>query len=44
MYYVQSFFVYLSTIRIPKLLAIIRYYDWMCRIPYPIFNQIQKRS
>lgn len=35
-------FVYLSTIRIPKLLAIIRYYDWMCRIPYPIFNQIQR--
>lgn len=34
--------LYISLVRIPKLLAIIRYYDWMCRIPYPIFNQIQR--
>nr|DAG97844.1 MAG TPA: hypothetical protein [Crassvirales sp.] len=35
-------FAYLCTVRIPKLLAIIRYYDWMCRIPHSIFNQTQR--
>lgn len=35
-------FIYLASCRIPKLIALIRYYDWMCRIPYPIFNQMQR--
>ena len=33
-------FLFLTVDHIPKLLAIIKYYDWLCRMPYVIFTTI----